>query len=76
MHAKVMLFLSLLSSTGVLLESHLVGDLALLLLFDAVALVFFGSLFGLDPARSGCVGQVDVHGGVWMVEKKKEKKAC
>lgn len=56
--------LSLLSGTRVLLEGHLVGDLALLLLCDAVALFFLGSLLGLDPACSGCVGQVDVHCGV------------
>lgn len=55
---------SLLSGARVLLESHLVDDLALLLLGDAVALVFLGSFLGLDPARSGFVGQVDVHCGV------------
>ena len=42
--------LSLLSGTRVLLEGHLVDDLALLLLLDAVALLFLGSLLGLDPA--------------------------
>ena len=56
--------LSLLSGTRVLLEGHLVDDLALLLLLDAVALLFLGSLLGLDPARSGGVGRVKVHGGV------------
>jgi hypothetical protein len=56
--------LSLLSGTRGLLEGHLVDDLALLLLFDAVALLFLGSLLGLDPARSGSVGQVEFHGGV------------
>lgn len=56
--------LSLLSGTRVLLEGHLVDDLALLLLFDAVALFFLGSLLGLDPACSGSVGQVEFHGGV------------
>jgi len=56
--------LSLLSGTGSLLEGHLVDDLALLLLLDAVALFFLGSLLGLDPARSGGVGRVEVHGGV------------
>ena len=56
--------LSLLSGTRVLLEGHLVDDLALLLLFDAVALLFLGSLLGLDPACSGSVGQVEFHSGV------------
>lgn len=56
--------LSLLSGTRGLLEGHLVDDLALLLLFDAIALFFLGSLLGLDPARSGGVGRVEVHGSV------------
>lgn len=46
---------------AVLLEADLVGDLAFLLLGDAVALFFLGSLLGLDPAGSGLVGAVDVH---------------